>query len=110
LCHILTYNPIFYCNPALLLSVCVLFCPTVATNSYSSWDECPSNLKTLPASSELLNMTRGDLTHPVAAAATTQVKLCPYDEEKPHIWFRHIEAQFAAAGIRSQKTQVRQCS
>jgi hypothetical protein len=48
-------------------------------------------------------MTREDLTHPVAAAATTQVKLCPYDEEVPHIWFRLIKAQFAAAGIRSQK-------
>ncbi len=48
-------------------------------------------------------MTREDLTHPVAVAATTQVKLCPYDEEEPHIWFRLIEAQFAAAGIRSQK-------
>jgi hypothetical protein len=48
-------------------------------------------------------MTREDLTTPVTAAATTQVKLCPHDEEEPHIWFCHIEAQFAAAGIRSQK-------
>jgi hypothetical protein len=48
-------------------------------------------------------MTCDDLTHPVAAAATTQVKLCPFDEEEPHIWFRLIEAQFAALGIRSQK-------
>jgi hypothetical protein len=48
-------------------------------------------------------MTHEDLTHPVAAAATTQVKLCPYDEEEPHIWFRLIKAQFTAAGIRSQK-------
>jgi hypothetical protein len=48
-------------------------------------------------------MTRDDLATPVAAAATAQVKLCPYDEEEPHIWFRLIEAQFAAAGIRSQK-------
>jgi hypothetical protein len=40
---------------------------------------------------------------PVAAAANSQVKLCPYDEEEPHIWFRLIEAQFAAAGIKSQK-------
>ncbi len=29
------------------------------------------------------------------------MKLCPYDEEEPHIWFRLIEAQFAAVGIRS---------
>jgi hypothetical protein len=48
-------------------------------------------------------LTREDLTSPVAAAATSQVKLCPYDEEEPHIWFRLIEAQFAAAGIKSQK-------
>jgi hypothetical protein len=43
------------------------------------------------------------LVPPVAVATTSQVKLCPYDEEEPHIWFRLIEAQFAAAGIRSQK-------
>jgi hypothetical protein len=48
-------------------------------------------------------MTRDNLATPVAAAATAQVKLCPYDEEEPHIWFRLIEAQYAAAGIRSQK-------
>jgi hypothetical protein len=48
-------------------------------------------------------MNRDDLTSPVAAAATSQVKLCPYDEEEPHIWFRLIETQFAAAGIKSQK-------
>ncbi len=44
-----------------------------------------------------------NLTSPVTAAATAQVKLSPYDEEEPHIWFRLIEAQFAAAGIKSQK-------
>jgi hypothetical protein len=48
-------------------------------------------------------MSQNNLTHPVAAAATTQVKLCPYNEEEPRIWFCLIEAQFAAAGIRSQK-------
>jgi hypothetical protein len=37
-------------------------------------------------------MSRDDLTHPVAAAATTQVKLSPYNEEEPHIWFGLIEA------------------
>jgi hypothetical protein len=42
-------------------------------------------------------MTRDDLATPVAAAATTEVKLSPYDEEEPHIWVRLIEAQFAAA-------------
>ncbi len=48
-------------------------------------------------------MTREDLTSPVVAAATSQVKGCPSDEEEPHIWFHLIEAQFAAAGIKSQK-------
>jgi hypothetical protein len=37
------------------------------------------------------------------AAATTKVRLCPYDEEEPAIWFRLIGAQFTAAGIKSQK-------
>ncbi len=46
---------------------------------------------------------REDLTSPVTAAATSQVKLCPFDEEEPHVWFRLIEAQFAAAEIKSQK-------
>jgi hypothetical protein len=70
---------------------------------FSSWDKCPTNLWTLPTFSDLANMTSEDLTSPVAAAATAQVKLCSYDEEEPHIWFRLIEAQFAAAGIKSQK-------
>jgi hypothetical protein len=65
----------------------------VASNSYSSWDECPTNLWTLPTFSELANMTREDLTFPVAAAATSQVKLCLYDEEELHIWIRLIETQ-----------------
>jgi hypothetical protein len=40
---------------------------------------------------------------PVAAAATTQGKFCPYDEEELAIWFRLIEAQFATVGIKTQK-------
>jgi hypothetical protein len=74
----------------------------VVSNFYSFWDECPTNLCALPTFSDLANMTREDLTSPVAAAATAQVKLCPYNGE-PHIWFRLIEAQFAAAGIKLQK-------
>jgi hypothetical protein len=48
-------------------------------------------------------MTRDELTTLVAAGAIGQVRLCPYDEEEPQVWFRLIEAQFVAAGIRSQK-------
>ncbi len=47
-------------------------------------------------------MSRDNLTTPVAAAATAQVNLCPYDEKEPHIWFLFIEAQFATAEIKSQ--------
>jgi hypothetical protein len=36
-------------------------------------------------------------------AATSHVKFCPYAEEEPAIWFCLIEAQFATAGIKSQK-------
>jgi hypothetical protein len=80
----------------------------VASNFFknSSWDECPTNLWTLPTFSELANMTREDLNSPVAAAATAQVKLCPYDKEEPHIWFCLIEAQFAAAGIKSHEDDM----
>jgi hypothetical protein len=42
---------------------------TVASNFYSSRDECPTKLWTLPTFSDLANMTREDLTSPVAAAA-----------------------------------------
>jgi hypothetical protein len=55
-------------------------------------------------------MSRDNLTSPVAAVATAQVKLCPFDEEEPHIWFRLIEAQFAEAGIKSQKLKCFQPS
>jgi hypothetical protein len=44
-----------------------------------------------------------DNAQTVVAAATSQVKLCPYDEEEPAIWFRLIEVQFTAAHIKSQK-------
>jgi hypothetical protein len=47
-------------------------------------------------------MTHEDLNSRIAAAATAQVKLCPYDEEELHI-FLLIKAQFAVAGIKSQK-------
>jgi hypothetical protein len=68
-------------------------------------DKCPTNLWTFPTISDLANMTREDFTSPVAVAATAQVKLCPYNEEEPHIWFRLIEAQFAAGGIKSQREE-----
>jgi hypothetical protein len=75
----------------------------VATIFCSSWDDYPAHLWISPTFCEPSNMSHNDQATPVTAAATAQVKLCPYDEEEPHIWFSLIEAQFAAAGIRSQK-------
>jgi hypothetical protein len=48
-------------------------------------------------------MAQNDLVQPIEEAATSQVKLCLCDEEDSHIWFRLIKAEFAAAGIRSQR-------
>jgi hypothetical protein len=44
-----------------------------------------------------------EVGQPEAMAAMTQVKLCPYDEEEPAIWFHFIEAQFAKTDIKMQK-------
>jgi hypothetical protein len=38
--------------------ICPFFCLTVASNFFSSWDECPTTLWTLPTFSELGNMSR----------------------------------------------------
>jgi hypothetical protein len=48
-----------------------------------------------------------EVGQPVAATATTQVKLCIYDKEELVILFCLNKAQFAAAGIKLQnKAQV----
>ncbi len=96
-------------RPTEHFSVKTLFCPTVATVFYFSW-ECPTNLWTLPVFPELPNMAHSDLVQPMAAATTTQVKLCPYDKEEPPIWFHLIEAQFCSCGHQILKTQIHQCS
>ncbi len=71
-CHIQAYNWFLFSSKlATPSSIRPFFCPTVASNSFSSWDKCPSNLWTLPTFSELANMSRDDLTSPVAAAATS---------------------------------------
>ncbi len=43
-------------------------------------------------------MSHSDNAQTVVAAATSQVKLCPSDEEELATWFRLIEAQFVAVG------------
>ncbi len=110
--HLRSFNPVltFLCVSHFSLLIFVLFqtCHTfinlIILLPYSGFlGRVPNHLWTLPTFSDLANMTHEDLTSPVAAAATVQVKLCPYNEEEPHICFRLIEAQFAAAGIKSQK-------
>jgi hypothetical protein len=43
-----------------------------------------------------------EVGQPVAAAATTQFKLFPYDEEEPAIWFR-LKGPVRRTGIKSEK-------
>jgi hypothetical protein len=49
---------------------------------FSSWDEGISTLGISPAFSVSSNMSQNDLVKLIASAATSQVKLCPYDEEE----------------------------
>jgi hypothetical protein len=69
---------------------------------FSSWN---SLAVTQAAPSFVLsqNMSHSDNVQTVMSAVTSQVKLCPYDEEELAIWFRLIEAQFISAGIKWQK-------
>ncbi len=67
------------------------------------WEHFPAVAWAAPSFELFSNMAHTDNDQSVAAAATTQIKLCLYNEEEPAIWFRFIEAQFAAAGIKSQK-------
>jgi hypothetical protein len=67
----------------------------------SSWDS-PAVSWAAPSFVLSQNMSHSDNVQIFAGAVTSQVKLCLYDEEKPAIWFCLIEAQFAAAGIKSQ--------
>jgi hypothetical protein len=48
------------------------------------------------------NMSQSDNGQTIAAAVTSQIKLCPYDEEELAMWFCLIGHQIA-------KTQVCQC-
>ncbi len=64
---------------------------------------------TLPTFSKLANMSCDDLTSPVAAAATAQVKLCPYNEEEPHLVPPHW-GQVCSGRNQITKTQICQCS
>ncbi len=69
----------------------------------SSWEHFPSVVWTTPSLVFSHSMSHYDNGQTVAAAAPSQVKLCPYDEEELAVWIRLLEAQFAAAGIKSQK-------
>jgi hypothetical protein len=69
----------------------------------SSWEQFPLIAWAAPSFILSHNMSQSDNGQTVVAAATSQVKLCPYDEEEPAIWFRLMEAKFVAVGIKSQK-------
>jgi hypothetical protein len=69
---------------------------------YSPWEDMHLATWTAPTFTTSPNMSV-EVGQPVAAAAMTLIKLCPYDEEELAVWFHLIEAQFAAVGFKSQK-------
>jgi nicotinic acid mononucleotide adenylyltransferase len=69
----------------------------------SSWEQFLAIAWVCPLFVFSHNVSESDNGQTVAAAATSQVKLCPYNEEEQAIWFHLIEVQLAAAGIKSQK-------
>jgi hypothetical protein len=87
--------------PLKILLVLTLFAVTSGF-FYSPWEDL--HLATWAATTfTTSNNMSVEVGQPVAAASTTQVKLCPYDEEEPAVWFYLIKAQFATAGIKSQQ-------
>jgi hypothetical protein len=70
---------------------------------HSSWEQFPSIAWAAPTFDFPENMPETDSGHYIMGAASTQVKLCSYDEEEPAIWFRLVESQFAPACIKSHK-------
>jgi hypothetical protein len=67
---------------------------------YSPWEDLHLAAWAAPTFTTLPNLSV-EVGQPIVAAATTQVKLCHYGEVELVIWFRLIEAQFAAVGIKS---------
>jgi hypothetical protein len=53
-------------------------------------------------------MSQSDNGQTVMAAVTSQVKLCPYNEEELAIWFYLIET-VRHGGHKISEAQVRQC-
>jgi hypothetical protein len=70
---------------------------------FYSWEQFPAVAWAAPSFVFSHNMSQFDNGQTAAAAATSQVKLCSYDEEELAVWFRLIEAQFASVYIKSQK-------
>ncbi len=66
----------------------------------STWDDLHLAAWAAPSFASPTNMSLEDGQ---LATATTQDKMCPYDEEELVIWFCLIEAQFAVVGIKLQK-------
>jgi hypothetical protein len=92
---------IFVFVPVNICSLCLAF--TVASPFFvSSWNS-PAVVWAAPPFVLSQNMSYSDNAQIVAEAATSQIKLCPYDEEEQAIWFCLSEAKFAVAGIKSQK-------
>jgi hypothetical protein len=58
----------------------------------SFWEHFPAIVWAAPSFFFSHSISLSDNGQTVAAAATSQVKLCLYNEEEPTIWFRLTEA------------------
>jgi hypothetical protein len=88
---------------AALHFVCFVLVSHLSPFLLSFWEQFPAVAWAVPSFVFSHNMSQSDNGQTVTVAATSQVKLCPYDEEESAIWFRLIKVQFAAAGIKLQK-------
>jgi hypothetical protein len=75
--------------------------PVAASFFCFPWEDLNLTTWAAPTFTTSPNMSL-EVGQPVAAIATTQVKLCPYDEEELAIRFHLIKAQFASVGIKTQ--------
>ncbi len=89
------FFPGHICSCCWILTVASTFLVSSWNSSAVAW--------AAPSFVLLQSMCHSDNFQTAVAAATSQAKLCTYNEEETAIYFRLIEAQFAAVGNKSQK-------
>jgi hypothetical protein len=71
-------------------SLCRLYFTVAFRFLLSSWEQFPATAWAAPSFDISQNIYETKNGQTIAAGASTLVKLCPYDEEEPAIWFRLI--------------------